>query len=623
MSTRTPPLRRRVLLVGAGGFAVGLLVALGRALLPTGLQLAAGLPVLAVAAVCLAWAAAVAVRPVDELTEALVLVGPGGRLDPSRPDTALGRAATAFDEVLAERDAGLTVAAKLERRSGTFETRWRQVLEAAAEAYLAVDPSGIVVDVNQRATELLGIPRERLCGRPAAQLVPERHRGEVVHAIAAIAAAGSVPTGGPYEVQVLASDGRRFPAECTVWAVDRRGGTVVHAFLRDVSERRQAHEADARLAAVIEGSADAIVTQDLSGVIRTWNGAAERSFGWPAEETIGRDLDVIVPVAERHRYREAIARIEHGEQVVPFESECLTRGGTRLPVSVRLSPVHSRQGALVGISSLLRDITEQRWMAETLDTSLVALQEALDEARASEEVTRRFLSDAAHQLRTPVAGISACAETLLRGVGAEDGDRLLASMVRETSRAARLISSLLHMARLDQGLPVSREPVDVVALCTHEVERIGLLAPDLSVELELVGAPSRPLLLDASCLQEILSNLGDNARRHARSRVVVRVECRDERLRLSVCDDGPGLPEDLRERVFERFVSLDGRGGSGLGLPIARGLARLLGGDLRYDDAFVVELPAMVAASSAADLSSTSELSTRLSDCASSSATTA
>lgn len=604
MSTRTPSLRGRVVALGVTAVAMALLVVnvAVQLVLRAGweMDLLVAQVVVSVLAVCgagaaLLWGARATLAPVQEVAAAAagLLEAPRGqRLQPDRASTELGRMATAFDEMLDHVEAGLQIAAKLERRSGTFETRWRQVLEAAPEAYLAVDPDGTVVDANRRAEELFGLPRQALCGRSATALLPERHRAQVIRTLADIAAQGPTATMGPFELQALAQDGRRFPAECTVWAVDRRGGTVVHTFVRDVSERREAQETTLRLAAVIEGSFDAIVTEDLTGVIRTWNQAAVGMFGWLREEAVGHDVGLIVPQHDREQHRRLVARIARGEQVAPFEGEYLTRGGTTVPVSLRLSPVHNRHGVVVGASSLVRDVTEHRWMAETLDASLMALQSALDDARASEETTRRFLDDAAHQLRTPMAGIRACAETLLRGAAPDDADRLLVTMVRETSHAARLISTLLQMARLDQGLPTQREPVDLVATCAQEVERLSLLSPDLTVVLSAQQAPPGPLLLDLAACEELLSNLGDNARRHAGSRIEICIAGDGDRVRVVLADDGPGVPVAEQERVFDRFVSLDGAGGSGLGLPIARSLARAMGGDLRYEHGFVLELPA-------------------------------
>ena len=560
------------------------------------LQLVSSLVALGVAGALLSRASRRALRPIDEIVAAAGRTAAGERgerLRPDRPDTELGRMAAAYDEVLDALEAGYQVAAKLERRSGMLEVRWRQVLEAAGEAYICLDAQGDVVDWNRRAEELFGWSADDVLGTSGTRLVAERHREAFLAEVAALTSRPPGPVVAPYLLDGVARDGRVFPAEITVWGLDRRGGAIVHAFVRDIAQRRQTEDALARLAAVVEGSSDAIVTETLEGVILTWNAAAERMYGWTAEQAVGRHISLIVPEHELPQLSVMLERVGRGERVAGWETERMTRGGTLLPVSTLLSPVHDRHGRVVAASATSRDVTEQRWMAATLDATLSALQSALEEARSSEETTRRFLGDAAHQLRTPLAGIRACAETLLRGADPADADRLLATMVRETSRAGRLISALLRMARLEQGeLGAPAAPVDVVALCAAEVERLRLLSPDLDVELEVPGTCAGPMMLDGVGLQEILGNLGDNARRHAASRIRLVLELHDGGLRLAVLDDGPGVPDEQREEVFERFVSLDGRGGSGLGLPIARGLARAAGGDLVYDGGFVLRLPA-------------------------------
>jgi signal transduction histidine kinase len=120
---------------------------------------------------------------------------------------------------------------------------------------------------------------------------------------------------------------------------------------------------------------------------------------------------------------------------------------------------------------------------------------------------------------------------------------------------------------------------------------VSLLSPHLDVALEPSSRPEGTVLADGAACREILSNLGDNARRHARTRIEVSVHAESRYLRVRMVDDGPGLQGNAREEAFERFVSLDGRGGSGLGLPIGRALATAMGGDLRYDAGFVLGLP--------------------------------
>jgi two-component system OmpR family sensor kinase len=239
-----------------------------------------------------------------------------------------------------------------------------------------------------------------------------------------------------------------------------------------------------------------------------------------------------------------------------------------------------------------RPDTELGQMAVAYDRMLDALEAALEDTRRSDERTQRFLADAAHQLRTPVTRIRTTVESLFRTDDPEARDGLLTALVRETGRTRRLLASLLRLARLDQGEAPARLPVDLVELCRAELERVEPFAPNLRFELRLPNPPLSPLVVDGESLREALSNLLDNARRHAAQLVTVEVSAGAETVRITVADDGPGVPPENRERVFERFASLDDKGGSGLGLSIARGVARAHGGDLVYTgQAFEVILP--------------------------------
>jgi two-component system, OmpR family, sensor kinase len=238
-----------------------------------------------------------------------------------------------------------------------------------------------------------------------------------------------------------------------------------------------------------------------------------------------------------------------------------------------------------------RTDTELGRMALAFDEMLDALEKALAEARASEEAERRFLAEAAHQLRTPIAGIQASVEALLLTDVPEEREALLTIVAKESSRASRRVGGLLRMARLDRGGGSRRRRCDVVALCRDEVERTAGLAPDLSINLHVDDA-SMICEIDPDDVAEALANLLDNARRHARNRITVTASARNGQLEMRVEDDGPGIPPGDAVRVFERFVSLDGQGGAGLGLAIVRGIARSHSGDVSYEDGgFVIRLP--------------------------------
>jgi two-component system OmpR family sensor kinase len=224
-------------------------------------------------------------------------------------------------------------------------------------------------------------------------------------------------------------------------------------------------------------------------------------------------------------------------------------------------------------------------------TALAAERTALE----AEQRVRAFVSDAAHELRTPVAGMRAAADTLVRSsadVGPDERERLAVHVVREAARASRLIDDMLLMARVDRGLELHVAPVDVEALVASVVEGQRLRRPGLELRVEVRGAGVDPgaliVLGDAGRLAQVLGNLVDNAARatHGTGTVVLTVDgSSPEVAAVLVADDGPGVPEADRERVFDRLVRLDearrtGDGGAGLGLPIARGIARAHGGDL-------------------------------------------
>lgn len=213
-------------------------------------------------------------------------------------------------------------------------------------------------------------------------------------------------------------------------------------------------------------------------------------------------------------------------------------------------------------------------------------------ARASEGRTRRFVADAAHELRTPIAGVQAAAEAVLQAgptTDTQERERLQLLIIGEARRAGRLVEDLLSLARIDAGLELHLEPVDLLTLATTEADRTRLLAPSLTV-----GVTGEPMLVtaDPGRVAQVLANLLNNARRHAPDggSIELHVAQAGPWAELTVTDTGPGVPPADRERIFDRLVRLDtarsrtGGDGAGLGLAIARGIARAHGGDLRCVD---------------------------------------
>jgi two-component system OmpR family sensor kinase len=231
--------------------------------------------------------------------------------------------------------------------------------------------------------------------------------------------------------------------------------------------------------------------------------------------------------------------------------------------------------------------TELGRTAAAFDDMLDALEGAEQRALASEGAMRRFVADAAHELRTPITGIAAAAEAALQHPS--DGDpearhRLLLVLGREAHHAGRLIEDLLDLARIDTGLTLHSEVTDVRQVVIEQVERARLLHPELLLR---VGGPSVFATVDAARIGQVMANLLNNACEvtPAGGTIRVIVSERGRGVAVEVHDDGPGVAAEDRERIFGRLIRLDAsrdrRGdGAGLGLTIARGIARAHGGDL-------------------------------------------
>jgi two-component system OmpR family sensor kinase len=227
-----------------------------------------------------------------------------------------------------------------------------------------------------------------------------------------------------------------------------------------------------------------------------------------------------------------------------------------------------------------RTDTELGSLAVAFDQMLDALARAVDEARASDIATRRFLADASHELRTPIASLQATVETLLRDQPERpERDRLEAAVARESERLGRLVDDLLGLARLEAH--PRRVSVDLLAIASSLITDLRSRSPDKVITLH--ADESGTVSGDPDGLERVLRNLIDNAAAAVEptGRIEIALARRSGFSELVISDDGPGVPEHEAQRIFERFVRLDpNKPGHGLGLAIARRIAQQHQGDL-------------------------------------------
>ncbi|MEA2318488.1 MAG: hypothetical protein QOD44_2677 [Solirubrobacteraceae bacterium] len=287
-------------------------------------------------------------------------------------------------------------------------------------------------------------------------------------------------------------------------------------------------------------------------------------------------------------------------------------GGTLLALLGGLMVGRRAMAPIAALTAGARDIAETRDPGRSLPQSKTddevaelgrTLQQMLDGLEASRTETeetlarqRQFVADASHELRTPLTSILANLELLAEVLEGERGEAAR-SALRSSQRMRRLVGDLLLLARADANRTLPREPTDVGQVLIDATAELGPLAEDYDISVD-----ARPAVIDGSRdeLHRMVLNLIENAVRHTPpgSRVRATAGPRDGAVLITVEDDGPGVPPELRERIFERFVRGDGDRGSssGLGLSIVRAVAESHGGTVTAEDAepgarFVVRLP--------------------------------
>ncbi len=485
------------------------------------------------------------------------------------------------------------------RRSEAEVRRQARQLEAfvdtAAIGMHRVGPDGTILWANDAELEILGYAREEYVGHHISEFHADR---AVLADILARLRRGEKLFEYPAEMRCRDGSLKSVLIDSSVlWDEGRFLHT--QCFTRDVTERKSAEESRALLAAIVEASDDAVVSKTVEGIITTWNAGAERIFGYPAAEAVGRPIELIVPSDRLEEEREILARIRRGQRIEHFETVRRTKDGRLLDVSLTISPVKDGSGRITGASKIARDITgRKRAEAER------------------EESTRRkdeFIAILAHELRNPLAPIRNAARFLKqRASGDPDLRRPIDMVERQVAQMSRLIDDLLDVSRISRGtLDLRRERV----ACAEIVEAaVDACRDDIQAKGQhlRVRVPRGPVELEADRerLVQVLCNLIGNAAKYTPTGgdIDVAVDVVSAAaLVISVRDNGIGIPPGKLTEIFDLFArvdhSLERQGGLGIGLTLVRQLVELHGGTIEahsegvgHGSEFVVKLPVVVTA---------------------------
>ena len=239
-----------------------------------------------------------------------------------------------------------------------------RVVESSDDAIVSKDLTGIITSWNRAAERMFGYTAAEAVGRSIRMIIPPDRQAEEDMVLERVRAGEGLTH---FETIRQRKDGTLIPIVLTVSPIHDDAGRVIGAskIARDISERTQAAVATRRLAAVVESSDDAIITKDLSSIITSWNSAAERMFGYTAAEAIGRSIRMLIPAELEREEDVVLAKIRGGDKIDHYETVRQRKDGTRLNISLTVSPLRNERGEVVGASKVARDITERSELLAT------------------------------------------------------------------------------------------------------------------------------------------------------------------------------------------------------------------------------------------------------------------
>lgn len=334
------------------------------------------------------------------------------------------------------------------------------------------------------------------------------------------------------------------------------------------------------LAAIVESSDDAIVSKDLEGIIRSWNGGAERIFGYKADEIVGQHISMLAPAEVADDIPRILARISRGERVEHYQTKRQTKDGRILTVSLTVSPVRDGSGRIIGASKVARDITAHELQEQALREVNAAL------LRSNADL-QQFAYSASHDLQEPLRIVSSYVQLLQRkfgGVLGPSGDEYIRFTIDAASRMERLLADLVAYTHAST---MGEEP-------TGEIEAGEILEKALSnIEAAIKGSGAcishqalPRVRMHEFQLQQVFQNLIANSIRYRSGdppRIQIAAEQRGTEWLFSVQDNGIGIDPQYGDQIFGIFKRLHSTAdypGTGMGLAICERLIQRAGGTM-------------------------------------------
>ena len=447
------------------------------------------------------------------------------------------------------------------------------VVESSDDAIITQSLDGTIETWNRAAERMFGYSAAEAVGRPVSILVPPERLAEEDTAIERIRRGDPVRH---FETERISKHGLHVPVSVTISPVLTPTGEIygISRIARDLTERRALEHTAFHLAAIVNSAEDTIVSKDINGIVQTWNKAAERMFGYTAEEMIGQSIRVIIPRERWHEEDEVLARIRSGQGIEHFETVRQRKDGSLIEISLSVSPIKTGSGAIIGASKIARDITAQRRL--------------MREAEEANRVKDEFLAMLSHELRTPLNAVLGYTRMLREGqLGSDRRERAIETIERNANLLAQLVADVLDVSSIVTGkVRLNITSCDLQTLVNAATDVVRPSADAKGIELR-VEAPETPVrtACDSERIQQVFWNLLSNAVKFTPSgHISIAMQNSGGRAKVTVTDTGVGIPAKSLPFVFQRFwqgeTTAHRSGGLGLGLALARHFVELHGGTI-------------------------------------------
>jgi two-component system sensor kinase FixL len=443
--------------------------------------------------------------------------------------------------------------------------RWRSIVESAVDGIVVIDDRGRIEVFNPAAERLFGYAAAEVVGRNVNVLMPSPYDEEHDGYLSRYLHTGDRKIIGiGREVTGLRRDGTSFPLHLSVSEMLVGGERKFTGILHDLTIRSglasQLRASEARWRAVVESAVDGIIVIDARGRVEAFNPAAERLFGFTEQEVIGQNVNMLMPSPYHEEHDGYLARyLSTGiQKIIGIGREVTGRrkDGTTFPLHLSVG-----ETALAGerkFTGILHDLSARVTMEERLRE-----QAAL--ARLGE-----MAAVLAHEVKNPLAAVRGAIEVIgSRLPGGTRDATVVKEIVSRIDSLNDLMKDLLLFARPPRPHPL---PVEISSLVASTAELLKEDPGLNDVRIEIEGS-APPVLADPGLLQIVFLNLMVNSAHAMRGQghIKVLVEASDGECRIAFEDSGPGIPPEIREKIFTPFFTTKSRG-TGLGLPTAKRL---------------------------------------------------